>query len=235
MKIDFNFKPYRCNYYIDSYKKFGEVCFSYIRKLNSFDLQTYTNEDGYISIKIIIDKNNQINYCYLSFDELKFYITEISRVLGFKIMGICNNKTCYKIILKIAPYPRYMLYVLTCVRYLYEHPYSLLLNCAIKNKHNFPDFDILHIMQFYIGIFYTDFGHNLGHCQKVFPNLPQKVIFNFLVKDFNHHPILSDINFEFDINSFKKLNTKCIPQIVNFINNIALKSYEKNKDNICCW
>lgn len=231
MILDFNYKDYDCHFYIHNHKHDG-ICFQC-----DFDDDII---NGYAHSTIIFPKNKQTqkNYCFFNTQTLIEYFTEISRLLGFKLISFTQSRNSYKLQIRCAPNQRYFIYCATYIRYVYEYPFALLLFAAWQNRKNFPELNITQIIQYYIALFFIGRRcHCPGMDGSAFRNINSKCQFNLIRDNFN------DERYFYYINSvhgklcwvFDRFNLKQISQIVRGINFIANKHYVKDKKNICRW
>lgn len=231
MILDFRMKNYVCNYYAGK-KHYTGLCFS---------TYFYGGKYGrYAYVTYIWPKEKQIerNYCFFDKKTLFEYFTEISKLLGFRLLFFSETMDSYKLQIQCIPNKRYFVYISMCIRYVWEHPFAILLYVAWQNKENFPELNIIQIMQFYIALF---FDGRMCHCpglnRQTFYNINSKCQFSLIRNDFNYHPSFLNIETSHDSLTYKlrEFNTKQLPQIASGINFIANKYYAKNKKNICRW
>lgn len=231
MICNFQFCNYKCTYYAGK-RLYNSICFS-----SGFKEGIY-KKSVYITYIFPKDKQEERNYCPFSKEILIEYFKEISKLLGFKILTLSNDENYYKLQIKCAKDNRYFRYISTCIRYVYEYPFAELLYCAWQNKANFPELNIIQIMQFYLALFYNDrYCHCFGWREYCFSNMNAKSQFNILYGNFNETCSLIKISTFYNnlFKIFKKFNTKQLSQLSNSINNIANKYYDKYKKNICRW
>ena len=111
---------------------YKEVCFGPV-----FRAACGMNSDSrYGKYKMIVyksrEKNNQSfnNFCYVDIDKYMKYLLD---VVDFEY-SIENNKDIYTITMTITAPPMLHIFLLTCVRYLYEYPYNVILYDAMRIK-----------------------------------------------------------------------------------------------------
>lgn len=231
MILDFRMKEYVCNYYAGK-KYHKEICFS--KDFNGGEYGRYAYAT-YIWPK---KKQEERNYCFFDKKTLFEYFTEISKLLGFRLLSFSETKDSYKLQVQCIPNRRYFIYASMCIRYVWEHPFAILLYAAWQNKENFPELDIIQIMQFYIAFF---FDGRRCHCPGVdrmaFYNINSKCQFSLIRDDFNYDPSFLEIQTSHIslTHELREFNTKQLPQIASGINFIANKYYAKNKKDICRW
>lgn len=229
MIINFNLKNYDCEYFEGSVYHQG-ACFSngvYSKGNNGLTHVTY-----------IFPRNTQkkLNYCFLDFNQLLEYFTNLSNILGFELISFCTKRTKYKLQIRCISEHRYFIYISTFIRYTWESPFNFLLYCALTNKSNFKNLNIIHIMQYYIALFRKgQLCHCLGDNNQTFCNFNVKCIFNTIRDDFNYNSIFESLFPMYIMNIIlKRIETKQINLIRDFINYIANKEYEKHKKSLCC-
>lgn len=231
MILDFRGKEYVCRYFTGN-KYVDTICFSdgYFKKIyNNYVYSTYIwpKED-----------QDQRNYCPFDKKTLLEYFIEISKILGFKLISLSETEHLYKLQIKCAPDRRYFIYVSMCIRYVYEHPFAFYLYAAWQNKHNFPELDIIQIMQFYLAVVFNGARcHCPGESNFTFYNINSKCQFSNIRNDFNNVEnfyLLRTNHIHLD-NILYQINTKQLPQIASGINFIVNKYYDENKKSICRW
>lgn len=231
--VDFRYCEYKCKY-LDNKKCIKDLCFADIGQQGSINNSTF--------ITYFMDKEqNELNYVFISRSEMIDYLNEVTQLLGCHLCLIQETSKYYRIQIEIPGNDkRYLIYVSTIVRYIYEHPFSIAVYCAMKNRYSFPELNIIQIVQFYIGAFCDKRPcHHFGDATYTFSNINVKCQFNLIKNFFNdccvekfvkltstHTSILNDIQV-FPI--------KILPQISDCINDLANIVYEKNKKRICCW
>jgi hypothetical protein len=233
MILDFNFKNYKCRYFIGN-QLFRGFCFS-----SGCGTGKYGTNKQRSHVTIIWSKDQEdLNYCFLDRKTMLNYFLDLQRELGFKLISFHENKYDYNLQISIVANKRWFVYVSTFIRYVYEFPFSLITYCALQNKDNFKGLQTSHIIQFYIALFYNGAQcHNHGGFKHAFSNMNCKQQFSMLKNNFNDSKYLvclKDVGL-FDIKYLSKINTKCLPQIVEKINNIANKTWISNEKNICRW
>ena len=135
---------------------------------------------------------------------------------------------------------RYLIYVSTIIRYIYEPPFSIAVYCAMKNRHSFPELNIIQIVQFYIGAFCDKRPcHHFGNAAYTFSNIDVKCQFN-LIKDYFNDCCAEKFveltgTHTYILEGMQVFPIKILPQISDCINDLANIVYEKNKKRICCW
>lgn len=230
MILNFNFSNYNCIYRAGNHKIHG-VCFS------SGYVGGVYNGRVYITY-FLAKQRDELNYVFLSRKQVIDYVCEVSQLLGFDLIALKETESYYKLQVAMPKDRRLFLYISTFIRYTYEHPFSLALYCAILNRHNFPELNIIQIIQFYIGLFFNGRScHIIADTGLCFSNMNCKSQFNILRYHFNSSNsfIKLDINHGTMLGFFDVINTKQLPQIAEGINNIANKYYAKYKKSICCW
>ncbi len=232
MVLEFNYCDYVCKYR-DGEEYIKDICFSEIghNRIGSSYFITY-----YIS-KV----QEELNYIFITKQQMIDYLKEITKLLSCNICFIKDTKDYYRVQIEIpGNNKRYLIYVSTIVRYMYEHPFSIAVYCALKNRDSFPELNIIQIVQFYIGALNDKRPcHHFGNTGYTFSNLNVKNQFNLIKDYFNdveprkfvklirpHSHVLDQIQC---------FNIKILPQLSDCINDLANKIYERNKKCICCW
>lgn len=231
MILDFRYRDYVCKYYAGAHR-YNVICFS-----NGCDRGRVGNY-SYITYIFPKNKQNELNYCFLNKTDLLGYFVEISKIFGFKLLSFKETEDLYKLQIRCICDNRYFIYISTYIRYVYEWPFSLLLAAAWKNKNNFPELNITHIMQFYLAVFFDGRRcHCPGEVYLAFQNINPKCQFNLLKRDFNRSNSFIQIKSKYEklTSQINQFNLKQLPQIISGINFIANKCYERNKKNICRW
>ena len=230
MVVNFKFKEYCTKYFAGStfhkYVCFSPGCSDGIYGNNAF--VTY-----YIPKKV-----QELSYCFLDKDEILLYIIELQKIFGLTLLSFKENKRYYLIQIEMPYDKRYFLYVSTYIRYLYEFPFSLLLKCAVQNRVNFPKFNITHIIQFYIALFYKGRTcHCPGMNTYAFRNINSKSQYNLIRNWFNNTHTFVRIQTKHITltESFEVFNDKILPHIIISINNIANRYFERYEKSLCCW
>lgn len=233
MILNFKLKKYKCNYRIGNVDIEG-ICFS-----DGCGTGKYGYNKKYTRITYIWPKKqDELNYCFLNNTTIISYLNDISKELGFKLISLSETSTKYKLQIEVIANRRYFIYVSTYIRYLYEFPFSLFLYCALKNKENFPELTITHIMQFYITVFFNDRRcHCPGQTFYTYSNINSKCQFNLIRDDFNDTTTFVEIssNYVGMHSVLRQINEKNLPEISNGINNIVNNYYAKYKKSICRW
>ena len=230
MVFNFKWADFKCEYLAGATRKRG-VCFS-----EGF-------REGIVNEKLHITyfepkKVNELNYMFITKDQLFDYLHEVSYTMGFTVETIYETKDFYKVQDSMAPENRYFRYVSTIVRFTWEFPFSVATYCVLQNRQNFPELDLVQIIQFYLGIF-CDRGqcHHFARPGYVYSNMNSKCHFNIVREQFNNtRPCVKTTN-DYDM-ILDKINTfaaKCLPIVSESINKLANKVYEKYKIDICCW
>lgn len=235
MVLDYRGKDYICRYLNGNEHKSG-LCFS---SAFGFVRQNHT----FITYRIPIEKE-ELNYVFISEKQMFNYFIELSSIFSFKIISFRKMHDEYRLqvaIPIISDYwegKRYPLYVSTFIRYVYEHPFSIAVKCALENRHNFSGLNIVAIIQFYLGIFCDKRKcHHHGDFGYVYTNMHPKSQYNCIINNFNNTTTFYYTTQKYItiLESLKLFNIKCINQICNSINKIADEVYERDKKNICCW
>ena len=231
MILDFRMKDYVCNY-IAGRRYYNTICFSEGCKGGSY------NKAYHATLMWPKDKQEELNYCYFDKDVLIEYFSEISRILGFKLISFQETEHRYKLQIETPVDHRYFIYCAMCIRYVYEHPFALLLHAAWNNRKNLPDLDIIQIMQFYLALF---FNGRRCHCPGLdnlaFYNINSKCQFNLIRDNFNRETSFISITSKYLnlCNAMNSFNTKQLTQISQGINKIANIYYDKRKKDLCRW
>lgn len=231
MILDFRGKSFKCNYYTGKHLR-KAICFS------SGYADGMINGYAHATITWPKNKQDQCNYCIFDTKTLIEYFTEISKLLGFTLVSLTESNNLYKLQIRCAPNKRYFIYSAMCIRYVYEHPFAILLYAAWQNRENFPELDIIQIMQFYLALF---FNGRRCHCpglgQLAFYNINSKCQFSLIKDNFNHSKSFYKVSTSHTnlCSNLCTFNTKQLSQIASGINFIANKYYAKNKKNICRW
>ena len=233
MVLDFRGCDYVCKYYDGNYLKSG-LCFS-----KGFGVGT---NNGYAHITCFIPiKPDELNYVFVTEQQMLDYFIELSELFSFNIITFHKTETHYKLQLRIPcerDYSRYVLYVLTFIRYAYEHPFSIALKCALENRQYFKGLSIVEIIQFYLGVFCNKRTcHHHGNQGRVFKNMNVKSQFNNIVNQFNYSVTFTEITTEYvkTLDYIQLFNIKCLDQLCYCINLLAIEIYEKYKKDICRW
>ena len=232
MTLDFRFKSYKCHYFIENVP-IEYICFS-----KGCGHGKYGSHKQYAHVTYIWPKkHDNLNYCFLDNDTVIKYFTDISKLLGFKLISFCETKNNYKLQISVIADHRYFLYVSTYIRYVYEYPFSLLLYCALRNQENFPELNITHIMQFYIAMFHNGaWCHCPGKLDLAYRNINSKSQFNLIRDYFNDSKGFIELRSCHNnlTDKFKVINIKNLPQVADGINNIINNYYARYKKSICC-
>lgn len=230
MIIDYCYKTFCCKYYAGYYYYDG-VCFSSGFNKGNYKYHTY--------ITYIIPKTQkQLSLCFLTKKEIIEYSKELSSLLGFSLISLSESKEVYYLQIKAPHHRRYLLYISTFIRYMYEHPFSILLYCALKSKPDFPKLDSIQIIQLYLGIFLRCCSqHAVGTLKYIFDNRNIKSIYNTQFNNFNtsNHLVYIPYNYSAVYNLLKIINTKNLPEIAELLKLLAKQIYIEYEKDICRW
>lgn len=230
MILDFNLKNYRCTYYSGK-TLINEHCF-----YQGCVYGIYNNE-SYVTY-VWSCNQNQLNYCFLDQESLINYFSEIAKLAGFDLLSFSKTKKNFYLQIKCIPNRRYFIYISMLIRYVYEYPFSILLHAAWQNKKNLPELNIMCIMQFYLALFFNQrYCHCPGREGNALYNISIKNCFSLMPHSFNESSIFLFLESKYRTlcSNLYKFNIKQLPQIINGLNYIANKYYDKYKKRICCW
>lgn len=232
MVLDYRWNDYICKYIDgDEYKK--GLCFAHAF---NFVIDNFT----FITYRIPIEKT-ELNYVFISEEEMLNYFVELSATFSFKIISFRKKHDEYQLQIAIPIKKgcyRYPLYISTFIRYVWEHPFSIAVKCALKNRNTFTGLNITTIIQFYLGVFCNKRKcHHHGYENMAFTNMHPKAQYNNFWRDFNDRSTLKYITNKYSniLTSIEVFNIKCIDQICDSINKLANEVYGKYKKDICCW
>lgn len=230
MVFNFRFADYKCQYLAGAAHKRG-VCFS-----EGFQEGII---DGKLHITYLIPKElEELNYMFITKDQLFDYLYEVSHIIGFTVETIYDINLYYKVQVSMAPENRYFRYVSTIVRFTWEFPFSVATYCVLQNRQNFPELDLVQIMQFYLGVFCDRRQcHYFARPGYVYSNMNSKCHFNIVREQFNNtSPCVKTTNdYDIILDRLNEFNAKCLPVVSESINKLANEVYEKYKKDICCW
>lgn len=229
MEVDFRYKDYVCNYY-GGHKYSKYVCFS-----KGFG----SDYDGHVIVSYILYKRqHQKNMTFFSSSELLDVITILSKELGFTLFSINENKSYFRIQIKMYNDKRWNLYVSSFIRYLFEYPASLASYCAYKNYKNYKHLKFTMFIQYYLAtVISLDTIHCIGNYEIAIRNISPKNLYDFIKDYFNGIPKklkFETNNYRFD-EKYDMFYVENLPKIVKEINNKVNELYESHKEDLCCW
>ncbi|MBQ0113704.1 MAG: hypothetical protein KBT03_11280 [Bacteroidales bacterium] len=232
MFLDFSMKGYNCAYKAGKEKIEG-VCFS-----RGYSGGVRKNK-GHVVIRFTRDKQQELNYCFLSYEDMIAYSKWVADKMGFKIISINQDKKYNYIQIEFNHDNRYFLFIVTLLRYVYEFPFNVMLYSAWKHRNEYPELNIVTLFQMYLGLFFNGrLCHNIGQENVVPKEMHPKCLFNYLRNNFNRNPhgkeIFKNINSKYYrlIENMEVLNTKQIDEYADFLNNIVTEWYNRNKNII---
>ena len=144
------------------------ACFAEtLKEMYSFSQNSFCFINEY-TIKVYKEKKGM--HCeFVSLEEMQQWLTIINDLISFK-WSIEEEDKQYLIKVTIEDVRIIHLFILTCIRYIYEFPFSCLLLWAFKIKETYKEFKDVHmlnIMQVLYTLIYnlcmSGMGHSLPH------------------------------------------------------------------------
>lgn len=230
MIVDFRYSNLICKYFVE------DTCVKNVCFLRGYRNITRDNK-VYCSLIWKRKKQEGSNYCFMSDSDLLSYFIELSKLLGFKIISFAHSRSIYDLQFICPANDRLFLYITTCMRYVYESPFSFLTACAWKDRKYFKDMDILHIIHFYLGLFYSVNNHSAGSSGYYYPQRNCKCEFNYM-KDhiFNTTSFARTFPDEYKVKQgqrwLKIINSKELKKLEKTVNQHARKVYDEINEDI---
>ena len=179
--MDFSFLNLATYYKVDidgeekiDFMDSSRACFYQLfREINSRDHEDHEFKCSirlWLTDKALNDKRN--NKVFVNEEEIRWYFNQLNKVVPFNYTLAAGEEEDIVLTIQLSTSPIKLKWLLTCIRYLYEHPFSIAIAEAIRLKMNkkFINVNVINVFNLIGSTVCGDYNwnenHTVGRCDR---------------------------------------------------------------------